>query len=71
MDASASGRVPTIQRCIRIYNGGHGASAFAHPTAPLSGRFAPPSVELQPERFDYRRPECNVGGKRLAEFFGI
>jgi hypothetical protein len=28
-------------------------------------------VELQLERFDYRHPECNIGGKGLAEFFGI
>jgi hypothetical protein len=32
-DANASGGVPTIQRRIRIKDGGHGAkSAFAHPT---------------------------------------
>ena len=29
------------------------------------------SVELQLEHLNHRRPECNVGGKGLAEFFGI
>jgi hypothetical protein len=28
-------------------------------------------VEFQPERFDHRRPECNVGGQGLTKFFGI
>jgi len=31
----------------------------------------PQLIELQPERFDYGRPECDVGGKRLTKVFRI
>jgi hypothetical protein len=29
------------------------------------------SVDLQPERFDDRRPESNIGSEGLPEFFGV
>src|SRR5262249_57036084 len=28
------------------------------------------SIDLQPQRFDHRRPERDVGGERAAEFLG-
>ena len=38
---------------------------------PANPPYGPRSVELQLQRFNHRGPECNVGGKRLAECFGI
>jgi hypothetical protein len=55
-----------------------GSASSAAPMHQGGGlRFANPpydwyqSVELELERFNHRRPECNVGGKGLAECFGI
>jgi hypothetical protein len=49
---------------------GHGAMFAPSPLSEVERKsdlwgfrlFAPQLVELQPERFDHRRPECNVGG---------